>query len=158
MLLVGSPIYIAEIHQVLARESWLGYQVMGCLVPAIYAGPETTSAGVPVLGLIEDVRAIVDEVSPDIVFFTAGAVSSSTAAASPRLGARGPRPRADHRRPQRHRRLQRAGPSIRPVAGLPLMHLGRSRSQLATNDAKRPSTSSAPLLVLAAHRGRCCSP
>ena len=26
---------------------------------------------------------------------------------------------------------------IRPVAGLPLMHLGRSRSQLATNDAKR---------------------
>ena len=26
---------------------------------------------------------------------------------------------------------------IRPVAGLPLMHLGRARSQLATNDAKR---------------------
>ena len=38
---------------------------------------------------------------------------------------------------------------IRPVAGLPLMHLGRSRSQMATNDAKRAFDVVASLAVLA---------
>ena len=38
VLLVGTPGYIGEIHTVLARESWLGYDVMGCLVPRDYAG------------------------------------------------------------------------------------------------------------------------
>jgi len=136
VLLVGSPIYIAEIHKVLARESWLGYQVMGCLVPAVHAGPETISSGVPVLGLIEDVRAVVDEVSPDIVFFTAGAVKSSTQLRRLAWDLE------DHAHVQiivapNVTDVSSERVRIRPVAGLPLMHLGRSRSQLATNDAKR---------------------
>lgn len=136
VLLVGTPGYIAEIHKVLARESWLGYRVMGCLVPGDYAGLERTSAGIPVLGLIDDVRAVVDAEEPDIVFFTAGAVSSSTQLR--RLAWE----LEDHANVQiivapnvtdvSSERIR-----IRPVAGLPLMHLGRSRSQLATNDAKR---------------------
>ncbi len=136
VLLVGSPIYIEEIHKVLARESWLGYRVMGCLVPSVHAGPTTVSSGVPVLGLIEDVRAVVDEVSPDIVFFTAGAVKSSTALRRLAWDLE------DHQDVQiivapNVTDVSSERVRIRPVAGLPLMHLGRSRSQLATNDAKR---------------------
>ena len=136
VLLVGTPGYIAEIHTVLAREKWLGYDVMGCLVPSDYAGLERTSSGIPVLGIIGDVRAVVDSHAPDIVFFTAGAVSSSTQLR--RLAWE----LEDHANVQiivapnvtdvSSERIR-----IRPVAGLPLMHLGRSRSQLATNDAKR---------------------
>ncbi|MDR7252122.1 exopolysaccharide biosynthesis polyprenyl glycosylphosphotransferase [Nocardioides sp. BE266] len=136
VLLVGSPIYIEEIHKVLDRESWLGYRVMGCLVPPVHAGPSTISSGVPVLGLIDDVRAIVDEVSPDIVFFTAGAVKSSTQLRRLAWDLE------DHQDVQiivapNLTDVSSERVSIRPVAGLPLMHLGRSRSQLATNDAKR---------------------
>ncbi|UFN46575.1 sugar transferase [Nocardioides okcheonensis] len=148
VVLVGSPIYIAEIHKVLTRESWLGYEVIGCLVPGVHAGTETTVSGVPVLGLIEDVRAVVDEVSPDIVFFTAGAVKSSTQL----------RRLAWELEDNAHVQIIVA-PNvtdvsserirIRPVAGLPLMHLGRSRSQLASNDAKRAFDVVGALLVLA---------
>jgi exopolysaccharide biosynthesis polyprenyl glycosylphosphotransferase len=148
VLLVGTPGYIGEIHAVLARESWLGYDVMGCLVPRDHAGLEVTSTGVPVLGLSEDVRAVVDRVSPDIVFFTAGAVSSSTQL----------RRLAWDLEDHAHVRIIVA-PNvtdvsservrIRPVAGLPLMHLGRPRSQLATNDAKRTFDLVGSLAVLA---------
>ncbi|MCW2738232.1 sugar transferase [Nocardioides sp.] len=148
VLLVGAPGYIGEIHKVLARESWLGYQVMGCLVPREYAGLEQTSAGISVLGLIDEVRAVVDEHGPDIVFFTAGAVTSSTQLR--RLAWE----LEDHANVQiivapnvtdvSSERIR-----IRPVAGLPLMHLGRSRSQLATNDAKRAFDVIGSLLILA---------
>ena len=148
VLLVGTPGYIGEIHTVLAREKWLGYQVMGCLVPSDYAGLEVTSTGIPVLGHSEDVRAVVDELGPDIVFFTAGAVSSSTAL----------RRLAWELEDNAHVQIIVA-PNvtdvsserirIRPVAGLPLMHLARSRSQLATNDAKRVFDLVGSLLILA---------
>ena len=110
--------------------------MIGCLVPAVHAGPETISSGVPVLGLIEDVRAVVDEVSPDIVFFTAGAVKSSTQLRRLAWDLE------DHAHVQiivapNVTDVSSERVRIRPVAGLPLMHLGRSRSQLATNDAKR---------------------
>ena len=136
VLLVGTPGYIGEIHTVLARESWLGYHVVGCLVPADYAGLEHTSTGIPVLGMIDEVRSVVDERSPDIVFFTAGAVSSSTQLR--RLAWE----LEDHAHVQiivapNVTDVSSERVRIRPVAGLPLMHLGRARSQLATNDAKR---------------------
>lgn len=148
VLLVGTPGYIGEIHTILNREKWLGYEVMGCLLPSDYAGLEVTSAGVPVLGLSEDVRAVVDEVSPDIVFFTAGAVSSSTALRRLAWDLE------DHAHVQiivapNVTDVSSERVRIRPVAGLPLMHLGRSRSQLATNDAKRAFDLFGSLAILA---------
>lgn len=148
VLLVGTPGYIGEIHTVLARESWLGYRVIGCLIPHDYAGLEVTSTGIPVLGFIDDVRTVVDEQEPDVVFFTAGAVSSSTQL----------RRLAWELEDNAHVQIIVA-PNvtdvsservrIRPVAGLPLMHLGRSRSQLATNDAKRAFDLLGALTILA---------
>ena len=136
VLLVGTPGYIGEIHKVLARESWLGYDVIGCLVPVDYAGLERTSSGIPVLGVIDDVRAVVDSHGPDVVFFTAGAVSSSTQLRRLAWDLE------DHAHVQiivapNVTDVSSERVRVRPVAGLPLMHLGRSRSQLATNDAKR---------------------
>ena len=148
VLLVGTPGYINEIHTVLTREKWLGYQVMGCLVPGDYAGLEVTSSGIPVLGHSEEVRAVVDEVNPDVVFFTAGAVSSSTALRRLAWDLE------DHAHVQiivapNVTDVSSERVRIRPVAGLPLMHLGRSRSQLATNDAKRAfDVVSATLILL----------
>lgn len=148
VLLVGTPGYIGEIHTVLARESWLGYRVMGCLIPHDYAGLEVTSTGIQVLGFIDEVRAVVDEHRPDVVFFTAGAVSSSTQLrrlaweledyANVQIIVA---PNVTDVSSERVR--------IRPVAGLPLMHLGRSRSQLATNDAKRAFDLVGALTILA---------
>ena len=148
VLLVGTPGYIGEIHTVLDREKWLGYQVMGCLVPSDYAGLEVTSTGIKVLGHSEEVRAVVDELNPDIVFFTAGAVSSSTALRRLAWDLE------DHAHVQiivapNVTDVSSERISIRPVAGLPLMHLGRSRSQLATNDAKRAFDIVGALAILA---------
>ncbi len=136
VLLVGTPGYIGEIHTVLARESWLGYVVIGCLVPTHYAGLERTSAGIPVLGFIDDVRAVVDTYAPDVVFFTAGAVSSSTQLRRLAWDLE------DHAHVQiivapNVTDVSSERVRIRPVAGLPLMHLGRARSQLASSSAKR---------------------
>ena len=136
VLLVGSPGYIGEIHKVLARESWLGYEVIGCLIPPTYAGLERTSAGIPVLGLIDDIRAIVDAARPDIVFFTAGAVESSSQLRRVAWELE------DHAHVQiivapNVTDVSSERVRIRPVAGLPLMHLERSRSQLASSGAKR---------------------
>jgi exopolysaccharide biosynthesis polyprenyl glycosylphosphotransferase len=148
VLLVGTPGYIGEISTVLAREDWLGYKVIGCLVPRDYAGLERTSAGIPVLGLIDEVRAVVDDQGPDIVFFTAGAVSSSTQLRRLAWDLE------DHQHVQiivapNVTDVSSERVRIRPVAGLPLMHLGRSRSQLATNDAKRAFDLVGALLILA---------
>ena len=136
VLLVGTPGHIGEIHAVLRRERWLGYDVIGCLLPSDYAGIRETSEGIPVLGTTEDLREHVDANDVDIVLFTAGAVSSSTEL----------RRLAWDLEDQSHVEIIVA-PNvtdvsservrIRPVAGLPLMHLGRPRSRAASNAAKQ---------------------
>ena len=136
VLLLGTPGYVSEINAVLRRESWLGYQVLGCLVPPDYAGLVETSSGIPVLGFTDHVREAVDTFDVDIVFFAGGAVSSSTELRRLAWDLE------DH-----HKVKIIVAPNvsdvsservrIRPVAGLPLMHLGRPRSQAATNSAKR---------------------
>ena len=120
----------------LRRERWLGYQVVGCLLPFDYAGIRETSGGIPVLGTTEDLREHVDTNDIDIVLFTAGAVSSSTEL----------RRLAWELEDRSHVEIIVA-PNvtdvsservrIRPVAGLPLMHLGRPQSLAASNIAKR---------------------
>ena len=150
VLLLGTPGYISEIDAVLRREPWLGYQVVGCLVPSDYAGLVETSSGIPVLGFTDNVREAVDAFDVDIVFFAGGAVGSSTEL----------RRLAWDLEDHSHVKIIVA-PNvsdvsservrIRPVAGLPLMHLGRPRSQAATNSAKRlfDLVGASTLLVLA---------
>lgn len=76
VLIAGSPSHIDEIAGVLRRESWLGYQVVGCLTPA-YDLTEETRLGVPVLGNSDEATSVVLESGADIIFFAGGALGSA---------------------------------------------------------------------------------
>ncbi|CAA9373438.1 MAG: Exopolysaccharide biosynthesis polyprenyl glycosylphosphotransferase [uncultured Nocardioides sp.] len=136
VLMVGTPGHIGEITAVLQRERWLGYDVVGCLVPREMALIQETRGGVPVLGHTGAVKDMVLEHDVDIVFFTAGAVDSSTELRRIAWDLEDAThvqiivaPNVTDVSSERVR--------IRPVAGLPLMHLGRPRSRAAVNKAKR---------------------
>jgi exopolysaccharide biosynthesis polyprenyl glycosylphosphotransferase len=76
VLIAGSTSHIDEIASVLRRESWLGYQVVGCLTPA-HELAEETRLGVPVLGNSDEATSVVLESGADIIFFAGGALSSA---------------------------------------------------------------------------------
>ncbi|WP_170867227.1 sugar transferase [Nocardioides lianchengensis] len=76
VLIAGSPSHIDEIAGVLRRESWLGYQVVGCLTPA-YDLTEETRLGVPVLGNSDEATSVVLASGADIIFFAGGALGSA---------------------------------------------------------------------------------
>jgi exopolysaccharide biosynthesis polyprenyl glycosylphosphotransferase len=136
VLLVGSPGHVAEISAVLRRERWLGYHVVGCLLPPAHAEVIETASGVPVLGDTDEVASAVTLTEADIVFFTGGAYESGSEL----------RRVAWDLEDEQHVRIIVA-PSvtdvsservrIRPVAGLPLVHLERPRSRDASHWAKR---------------------
>ncbi|MFC7493247.1 MULTISPECIES: sugar transferase [unclassified Nocardioides] len=134
VLIAGSPGHVDEVAAVLRRESWLGYHVAGALVPA-QDMREETAAGVPVLGVTEKATELARAVDADVIFFAGGALTSST-------------------------QLRRiawdlekdeiqvvVAPSVtdvsnervrmRPVGGLPLMHIDPPRATDASRWGKR---------------------
>lgn len=76
VVVAGSAAQVDEVARVLGRESWLGYHVIGAVVPATEAG-DTTPGGVPVLGSTARTVAVVVDSDCDIVLFAGGAVSSA---------------------------------------------------------------------------------
>jgi exopolysaccharide biosynthesis polyprenyl glycosylphosphotransferase len=147
VLIAGSPSHIDEIAHVLRRESWLGYQVVGALTPAHYVDEETRG-GIPVLGNSDDATSAVLEHEADIVFFAGGALGSAT----------------QLRRiawDLEHQAVQVVvAPSVtdvaadrirvRPVGGLPLMHIDPPKATDAARWGKRlfDVLGSSALLVL----------
>ncbi|WP_134766805.1 sugar transferase [Nocardioides sp. 1609] len=75
VLIAGLPGPIDEVATVLSRESGLGYRVVGALTPTVSV--TDTAYGVPVLGLCTDVVEQVRLSGADVVFFASGGVSSS---------------------------------------------------------------------------------
>lgn len=134
VLIAGTPAHVDEIAAVLGRERWLGYSVVGALTPRAESRTATYS-GVPILGRSAEAAEAISRVGVDTVFFAGGAFGSAS----------------DMR--QASWDLERTGvhlivaPSVtdvsaerikvRPVAGLPLVHLGESRSMHASHWAKR---------------------
>ncbi|MEV7431958.1 sugar transferase [Nocardioides sp. NPDC092400] len=134
VLIAGSPSHVDEVAAVLRREPHLGYRVVGALTPAHYLEEETRS-GIPVLGNSDDATSIVLESGADIVFFASGALASSS-----------------HMRQiawdLEHEHVQVVvAPGvtdvsservrIRPVGGLPLMHIDAPRATDASRWGKR---------------------
>jgi exopolysaccharide biosynthesis polyprenyl glycosylphosphotransferase len=133
-LIAGSPSHVDEVAAVLAREPWLGYRVEGAIVPGV-AFCEATRSGIPVVGTTEDATQVVCETGVDVVFFAGGSLSSSTQlrriawdleqeavqviVAPSVTDVSGERVR------------------VRPVGGLPLMHIDPPRSTDASRWAKR---------------------
>ena len=76
VILVGSPRQIDEVAGVLLREHWLGYEVVGAIVPPADA-LSVTARGIPVLGTTARAEALAREWEADVVLFAGGAVESA---------------------------------------------------------------------------------
>ena len=124
VLIAGDVAHIDEIASVLRRESWLGYRVVGALHSHDLGELETTSVGHPgTRRRGRGGRRGDPDAAPTSIFFAGGAFGArSTRCGALSLGPRAPA-RPGDRRAERHRRLQRADQRVRPVGGLPLMHL-----------------------------------
>lgn len=147
VLVVGSAGHVRGIVRTLSREVWLGYDVIGAVAP--FSEPDQAeSAGVPVLGVESHLLALVREQKPDVVLFTAG---SSASAEEFRRMAWELEGRDVHV-------IVVPGISeisgdrvtMRPVAGLPLVHMDLPRSRQALRWGKRAFdiVASAALLLL----------
>ena len=108
VVVAGSGAQVDEVARVLNRESWLGYHVIGAVLPAEET-TDHTEAGVPVLGSTARTAAVVADSDCDIVLFAGGAVTSAQAM---RRAAWEPRRHtgADHARPRADRRRERPRP------------------------------------------------
>ena len=134
VVIAGTPSHIDEIAAVLHREAWLGYHVIGALTP----GPERASAtqsGIRVLGRCDDVTAIAEATQADVIFFAGGALRS--AAQLRRIA--WDLEKADVQVVVAPSVTDVSGERvrIRPVGGLPLMHLDPPRATDAARWGKR---------------------
>ncbi|KQT92276.1 hypothetical protein ASG49_10120 [Marmoricola sp. Leaf446] len=145
VVIAGSEGHVDEIASVLGRETWLGYQVVGALTPQA-GGRYATHSGIPLLGAPQDVAEVAMDVEADVIFLAGGAFES-----------------AEHVRQLawalEHEDVQVViAPSVtdvvsdrisvRPVGGLPLIHLEQPRSQVAVRFAKRGFDIFGSLLLL----------
>lgn len=137
VIAVGPVEHADEIARTIHRESWLGMDIVGVVVPAFQrAITETTSrTGIPVIGTESELLRLAEEVDPDILLFTAGASASAeefrrTAWA---LEDRDTQvivvPALTEISAERVR--------MRPVAGLPLVHMDLPRHRRAVTWGKR---------------------
>src|SRR5699024_6139846 len=134
---------------ILTRETWLGYDVVGAIAP-LSDERRDQEAGVPILGDESELLDLVRHQSPDIVLFTAGSSASAE----------------EFRRVAWELEGLDVGvivvPAIseisgdrirmRPVAGLPLVHMDLPRARKALRRGKRLfdiATSALLLLLLA---------
>lgn len=158
VLIAGTEGHVDEIASVLARETWLGYHVVGALTPSV-TERVVTGSGVPLVGHSGSLAEIAIAADVDVVFLAGGAFDSS----------------ADSRRlawDLEYENIQvviapsvtdvsAERVSIRPVGGLPLIHLEKPRSRKAVRRMKRAFDvvgssalliAFAPVLLLAAYK------
>ncbi|MFW6772748.1 sugar transferase [Nocardioides sp. CPCC 205120] len=134
VVIAGRPSHVDEIAAVLERETWLGYHVVGAVTPVGHV-KDVTDSGIEVLGDTLQIAEVANLAQADVVFFASGAFRTSD----------------DMRRAawdlEQHRTHVVVAPSVtdvarervtvRPVGGLPLMHLDTARSTQASRWAKR---------------------
>jgi exopolysaccharide biosynthesis polyprenyl glycosylphosphotransferase len=133
VLIAGTPTHIDTVAGVLRRESWLGLHVLGAVVPPD-CDVEETSRGVPVLGTTDNTVEVLDASNADVLFVAGGALEGAQ------------RMRELVWELESHRARVVVAPSltdisrervrIRPVAGLPLVHVDPPTS-LKARRAKR---------------------
>ncbi|GAB3248873.1 sugar transferase [Nocardioides dilutus] len=134
VLIAGTASHIDEIAGVLRRESWLGYRIIGAATPPSDTREETP-AGIPVLGDTDDVTALVMKTEADVIFFAGGSIGT------------GAKMRQVVWDLEPHNVQVVVAPSVtdisrervkvRPVGGLPLMHIDPPTWSSATRLGKR---------------------
>ena len=149
VLVVGSPGHVRGIARTLTRETWLGYEVVGAVTP-LYEEVAAGEAGVPVLGDESGLLTVVSDRQPDVVLFTAGSSASTEEFRRIAWDLEGQDvdvivvPGVSEISSDRVR--------MRPVAGLPLVHMDLPRARKALRWTKRlfDIAASAALLLLLA--------
>lgn len=134
VLVAGTRSHIEEIAAVLNRESWLGYEVVGCLTPSGIDNP-VTPGSVPALGRVGQVRDIAVAHKADIVFLAGGA--SESAAEVRQIVWDLERSGVEIIVAPSLTDVARERVQVRPVAGLPLVHLAEPRTVAASRISKR---------------------
>ena len=134
VVIAGTPSHVDEVAHVLHREAWLGYHVLGALVP-VGNVLEETARGVPILGTTDRTLAVVEEVRANVIFVAGGALTGAEqmrelvwelersnvhVVVAPHV--------TDVSRERVH---------VRPVGGLPLVHIDPPRHHRARRRAKR---------------------
>ena len=132
-VIVGSGEHVDAVNSVLSRESWLGYDVLGALVPSGSAA--TTEGGVDILGDVEEAAVLVRAYDADVVFVVGGAYDHPLAMRNLVWDLESDNVRVVMAPGVTDVSSERI--RVRPVAGLPLLHLDRPRSQDALRWAKR---------------------
>ena len=147
VLVAGDLAHIDEIATIMHRESWLGYRVVGALRSHDQGELETTTVGVRYVGEAVGAADAATRMRADAIIVAGGAFRSSV----------------DLRRAQwaledQHVQVivapsitdvSRERVTVRPVAGLPLVHLERPQGQEALRWAKRTfDLAGASLLLL----------
>jgi exopolysaccharide biosynthesis polyprenyl glycosylphosphotransferase len=145
VLAVGSLAHVDGIARTLARERWLGYDVIGAVTPLSDA-VTTSGLGIPSLGTEASLLQVVSQVRPRVLLFTAGAAASAEefrriawkledldvqVIVAPALS-----------------EIAADRVTMRPVAGLPLVHMDLPRARQATRWTKRAFDLAASLLLL----------
>lgn len=148
VLAVGSLAHVDGIARTIDRETWLGYDVVGAVTPRADAAgaAEESGLGIPVLGAEHDLLRIVDQVRPRVLLFTAGATASAEEFRRTAWKLEGLDvqvivvPALSEIAADRVR--------MRPVAGLPLVHMDLPRARQAMQWTKRAFDIAASTLLL----------
>jgi exopolysaccharide biosynthesis polyprenyl glycosylphosphotransferase len=145
-VMVGGSDHVDAIADVLTRESWLGYAVSGAITPTPHL-LEHTASGIPVLGSVEEAAELIRACEAEVVFVAGGAFSHPSQMRDLVWDLESDNvqvimaPGVTDVSSERVR--------VRPVAGLPLLHLDRPRSQDALRWAKRTFDVATASLLLA---------
>ncbi|EWT04809.1 exopolysaccharide biosynthesis polyprenyl glycosylphosphotransferase, partial [Intrasporangium chromatireducens Q5-1] len=75
VIVSGSPVHVDEVSAVLRRECWMGYHVVGALLPSL--SMERTPGGIPVLGTTTAAAHAALDGDADAIVFTEGAFTTS---------------------------------------------------------------------------------
>ncbi len=134
VVVVGAPSGIEEVQRILERESYTGYQVIGACRPDA-ATWEAGATRTPILGSTADIREICRQAAADTVLVTRGGYDGSTELRRIAWSLEG----SDVDLVVVPSLTDIAGPriSMRPVAGLPLLHVEQPQAGAAGGLMKR---------------------
>lgn len=76
VLMAGTPQQVDEVTAVLQNKPWLGYSVVGAVVPDYAATHEETWSGLPIYGPVGRTLQVAQETQADIIFFAGGSVET----------------------------------------------------------------------------------
>lgn len=134
VIAVGPLSHVDGIARTLQRESWLGYDVIGAITPD--GDPRTrTVNGIPVLGHEDDLLEILHCEQPGVLLFTAGA--TGTAEQFRRTAWKLEDHAIDVIVAPAMTDIAPDRVELRPVAGLPLVHMDRPRARDSLRWTKR---------------------